>query len=143
MATTFRTANLHDIHAVYGAICDKVSRKDLSAWTSDVPFLVLQYIKQGLCGVLEDASGIAVIVMGRPVAKIEDGSSDRFSVDWRGTILWVECILSRDGLRRVWREAIAHLTSRGCAFTKVAWCRMKRGTTPFIFDFETVNARFA
>ncbi len=143
MSTTIRIANLDDIHAVYRFICERVSRADRAKWTDDVANLIFQHIKQGLCIMVNDEAGLAAVAMGRPVVSVQEGQRCRALSDWSGDVFWVECLVSRIGVKPAWRLGVDYLISRGARFTQAAWCRMKRGAEPFVFDFATINERFA
>lgn len=141
MTSQFRIATVEDVEEIGHFLVNHLSTRTLASWTRDVPACVCWYIRSSLCGISEDNIGISAVCLGRPVTTVEAGASNRYQTDWAGDVLWVECVVSREGLKDIWKEAIQFLRSHGCHFKQVAWCRMKRGGKPFVFDFNALNGR--
>ncbi len=137
----FRTATAKDLKRIY-AFVYPLLEDSLSRWSHRFTMgYFLYYAKSGLLGISEDNGKITAVVMGRPVTTLAQGVDDRFALDWNGKILWVECVVSVEGLRNVWERALHFLTRYGCRFTHVAWNRPKHNWKPVIQPIDRVEER--
>lgn len=85
---------------------------------------VTKYVHAGLAAACWHRGRVRGLIMGRPVATVEDGPPRDHRYDVTGRVLWVEAVaLDGPSLKEALSWALEHLRSRYFLFDKIAFNR--------------------